>query len=413
MPATTREYELVLLGATGYTGNLTAEYIQEHVATDLKWAIAGRNGKRLAEIAEELKKLNPDRVQPAIEIVEQKSDQLHALAKKTQVLITTVGPYNKWGEPVVEACANSGTHYLDVTGEIPFTYDMLQKYHETAKKNGSMIIPHCGIDSVPADILSYLCVHEIRSTLNCGVGSVINSIQKISGGISGGTANTAITLVEGYPLSFLAKSMKPYALSPIPAPKNAQGGSFLTRLLGYRRVPDLGILTDSPQSGSDIGIVNRSWALFSGGKWYGPKFEFDEFMRVGSAFMGAAVHFIGAFVVVGLYFAPFRWLMKKLVFQPGQGPSKEDFEKHSLSYKCIATADSSAKKRAMSTFDYSGSGYYMTGILVAEAAMTVLRGEENLAKKLGGMVTPACLEMEYVERLKKAGINIDVGMMEN
>jgi short subunit dehydrogenase-like uncharacterized protein len=128
---TSRQYEIVLLGATGYTGKLTAEYIQEHVATDLKWAIAGRNEKRLNEIAEELKTLNPDRIQPgmwmqtgggrtlanvctAIEVLELKSDELHAIAEKTQVLITTVGPYWKYGTPVVEACANSSTHYLDM-----------------------------------------------------------------------------------------------------------------------------------------------------------------------------------------------------------------------------------------------------------------------------------------------------------
>jgi short subunit dehydrogenase-like uncharacterized protein len=246
-----------------------------------------------------------------------------------------------------------------------------------------------------------------------GVTTCINSLQKISGGLSGGTANTAITLVEAYPLSFLAKSMKPYALSPNPEPKNKSGESILTRLLGYRRVPVLGILTDSPQSGSDTGIVYRSWGLFNDGEWYGSNFSFNEFMRVGSAFMGSLVHYIGTFLAVGLYFAPFRWLAKKLVFQPGQGPSKEDFAKHRLSYKCIATADSSSKKRALSTFDYKGSGYYMTGILVAEAALTVLRGKENLAKRLGGMVTPACLEMEYIERLKNAGVKIDVSILEN
>jgi short subunit dehydrogenase-like uncharacterized protein len=130
-----RPYELVLLGATGYTGELTAEYIQEHVATDLKWAIAGRNGKKLHQIAEKLKKMNPDRIQPGIvpppcfeiaevsnsssraavvEVVEVKNPELTTLAAKTKVLITTVGPYAKFGEPVVKACVDAGTHYLDV-----------------------------------------------------------------------------------------------------------------------------------------------------------------------------------------------------------------------------------------------------------------------------------------------------------
>jgi hypothetical protein len=207
--------------------------------------------------------------------------------------------------------------------------------------------------------------------------------------------------------------MNPYALSPIASPKNKPSESLLTKLLGYRHIPDLGILTDSPQSGSDIGIVYRSWALFSNGSWYGPNFTFNEWLRVPSALMGSIFHYIMAFGMVGLYFAPFRWLLKKFVYQPGQGPTKEEFANNIMRYKCIATSDSAEKKRAVSSFEYTGGGYYMTGILVVEAAITVLRGKENLAMKLGGMVTPACLEMEYVERLRKAGIKIEAGMLEN
>lgn len=277
----------------------------------------------------------------------------------------------------------------------------------------TQIIPHCGIDSVPADILPYLCVREIRSKLSVGVKSCINSLQKATGAISGGTALTGITLVESYPLTFIGKAMKPYALSPIPPPKGTTGEGIMTKVLGYRYVPDLGILTSSPQAGSDTGIVYRSWALFDGGEWYGKNFFFNEWLRVPSAFIGTIVHYVLSFGMIGLYFAPFRWLLKKLAYEPGQGQTKEEVAKNEMRYKCIATSDSPEKKRAMSTFGFVGGGYYMTGMLVVEAAMTVLKGEENLAKKLGGMVTPACLEMEYVERLKKAGIEIECEMMEN
>lgn len=207
--------------------------------------------------------------------------------------------------------------------------------------------------------------------------------------------------------------MKPYALSPIPAPKGKTGEGIMTKVLGYRYVPDLGILTTSPQAGSDIGIVYRSWALFDNGEWYGKNFTFNEFFRAPSALIGALIHYVLSFGMVALYFAPVRWLLKKLAYEPGQGQTKEEVAKNEMRYKCIATADGPEKKRAMSKFGFVGGGYYMTGILVVEAAMTVLRGKDNLAKKLGGMVTPACLEMEYVERLKKAGIQIECAMMED
>lgn len=283
----------------------------------------------------------------------------------------------------------------------------------------SQIIPHCGIDSVPADILPYLCVKEIRSKLSVGVKSCINSLQKSSGKISGGTALTAITLVEAYPLTFIAKAMKPYALSPIPKPKRQISEGIMPKILGYRYVPDLGILTTSPQAGSDTGIVYRSWALFNNGEWYGENFTFAEFVRVPSAIIGSLIHYVLSFGMIALYFAPIRWLLKKLAYEPGQGQTKEETAKNEMKYKCIATSDSpetdknEKSKRAMSSFEFVGGGYYMTGILVVEAAMTVLRGSENnLARKLGGMVTPACLEMEYIERLRKAGISIECGMME-
>jgi short subunit dehydrogenase-like uncharacterized protein len=205
--------------------------------------------------------------------------------------------------------------------------------------------------------------------------------------------------------------MKPYALSPVPPPKQMKSESIFTKLLGWRRVPDLGVLTDSPQAGSDIPIVNRSWGLFNDGNYYGQKFSFSEWMRVGGGLVGTIVHYVTVFSLVMLYFRPFRWFLKRLAYQPGQGQTKDETKNNQLSYKAIATADCEPKKRAVATFDYRGGGYYMTGILVAEAAMQILRGGDNLAKRLGGMVTPATLEMEYVERLKKTGIKLEVGMM--
>lgn len=134
-----RKYDIVLLGATGYTGKYTAEHIATHLPTNIKWAIAGRSESKLSSYAQELKALNPDRSQPAIEVVQQTSNELNALAKQTKVLITTVGPFYLYGKPVVEACVNNGTHYLDCTGETPWVKDMVEQYHEKAKKTGAIV----------------------------------------------------------------------------------------------------------------------------------------------------------------------------------------------------------------------------------------------------------------------------------
>ena len=413
MSATGRQYDLVLLGATGFTGKLTAEYIQEHVETDLKWAIAGRNAKKLADLAEELKALNPDRIQPAVEVVELTKPFLDTLAQKTQILITTVGPYWKYGTPVVEACANVGTHYLDVTGETPWVYDMLNKHHSTFKQKGKIMISQCGIESVPADILSWLLVRHIRKTLNVGVRECVNTLQEVTGEISGGTANTAITLVEAYPVSHMVKSMHPYALLSIPPPKGRVREGWLAKLLGVRSIPDLGVLTDSPQRGPDTAIVYRSWALFDNGEYYGRKFTFREWLRVSNYFVGSLVHYGWMAFIMSLYIPPVRWLLKRWAYEPGQGPTKEASQNNRLAYKAIAKAECEPEKRAVATFEYTGGGYYLTGILVAEAAMTILKGGEAPAAKMGGgLLTPATLGEEYLERVRKAGVKIEVAMMD-
>lgn len=113
MSQSTRQYEIVLLGATGFTGKYTAEHIVRHLPTDLQWAIAGRNAQKLSKIQDDLRKINNDRLPPAVETAELKAEDLERLARSTSCIVTTIGPYAKYGAPVVEACAKTGTHYVD------------------------------------------------------------------------------------------------------------------------------------------------------------------------------------------------------------------------------------------------------------------------------------------------------------
>ena len=171
-----RQYELVLLGATGYTGKLVAEWISTHLPEDLKWAIAGRNAKKLQGVIDELSKLNANRKLPEVETCELKPDQVDTLAKKTKLLITTVGPFMHYGEPVLAACAANGTHYLDSTGEVPWIYDMIAKYDAVAKANNSIIIPESGLDSVPADIMAYVLSRAVRQKYQANTERVLMTL---------------------------------------------------------------------------------------------------------------------------------------------------------------------------------------------------------------------------------------------
>lgn len=408
MSTTSRQYELVLLGATGYTGKLTAEHITTSLPTDLKWAIAGRNEKKLANVAQELKKLNPDRPQPDIKVLELKGEELDSLAKSTRLIVTTVGPFMKYGTPVVEACAKNGTHYIDSTGEVPWVHEMINKYHDTAKTNGAIMIPQCGVDSVPADIITYVVATHIRKTLGLGTAEVLNAAE-MKAKPSGGTLLTALSLFDHYSLVQIGKSLSPFALSPVQPQPSASSQSVMSKILGVRQDKDLGILTDWIQAKVDAAIVQRSWGLLDGGKLYGPKFQFNEYMAAKSTLSGVLVHFGMVFGMVLLALPPVRWVAKKLVYQPGDGPEIESTKNDYANYKAVGIADSSKQERAIAEFKFKGSMYYFTGLALAEAAMVVLRGGETEAKKLGGgILTPATLGDEYVERLRKLNTEIHV-----
>lgn len=174
-----RQYDLVVFGATGYTGKFTAESIATHLPSDLKWAVAGRSQEKLKQVVAKCEELNPDRRQPETEVCSLDPTELDRLAKKTFVLISTVGPYGKYGEHAFKACAENGTHYVDVTGEVPFVHRMITKYEATAKASGAMMFPQSGIESVPSDLLTWSMASAIRSRFNAPVGEVTVSLHKL------------------------------------------------------------------------------------------------------------------------------------------------------------------------------------------------------------------------------------------
>jgi short subunit dehydrogenase-like uncharacterized protein len=324
MVQTDRQYEAVVFGATGYTGKLTAEYITASLPTDFKWAIAGRSESKLKTLAAELQAQNPDRIQPSIQVTQLEKADLLRLANSTKVLITTVGPYHKYGSAVVEACAETGTHYLDVTGEVPWVRDIITKYHDKAKASGAIIIPQNGIESAPTDLMCWALATHIRRTLGVGTGEIIFSIHDINATASGGTLSTVLTLLDSYGLMDLAKSFSRWGLSTVIPPQQSHSRPIWERLTGLRMEHSLGgLLTDSIQGPTDIPLVHRSWSLYESGQLYGPNFYLSAYMRAKTLVRGILIHFALTFGFLFLLFPPIRWLLQRLVTQPGDGPSKE------------------------------------------------------------------------------------------
>ncbi|MCJ1412979.1 hypothetical protein MMC19_007080 [Ptychographa xylographoides] len=412
MSSQAREYEIVLLGVTGYTGTYCAEYIVAHLPTDLRWAVAGRNGSKLSKIVDQMTLLDPNRLAPSIEVASLDPEDLDKLTKKTKLLISAVGPFYLYGTPVVEACARNGTHYVDSTGETPWVLEMINKYHDKAKASNAIMIPQDGLESAPPDVMVYMLVSLIRKILSVGVKDIVGTVHELSSLPSGGTLATALGIFGHYGPSAMIAAGKPYALSPFSGPKREQD-SWWTRLFGVRYVPDLGILTTGLASGPNTSLVQRSWGLLNRGDYYGHKFQYKEYATVRSAFVGVLAHFAITFGIFALVLPPVGWLVKKFVHRPGEGPTRESTAKDRIEYRAIATADTENNERAFGMVQFDGSAYHLTGILMAEAAMTILR-DETLAHRMGGgVLTPATLGQAYVDRLQKAGVKMEARMLDN
>ncbi|KAK1071694.1 hypothetical protein LTR74_003065 [Friedmanniomyces endolithicus] len=409
-----RQYECIVLGATGYTGKYVCEHIASHLPTDFKWAVAGRSEGKLNQLVDQVNSLNPDRTQPSIETAQLEKHQLVELAKKTAVLVSTVGPYHKYGTVVVEACAETGTHYLDCTGEVPWVYDMVHAYDETAKRTGAIVIPQNGLESAPSDLMCWSLVSHIRQTLGVGTAEVVQTTYDMKAAPSGGTLATILTLFDTYSLSHLGKSGQPWSLASAKPTQPAPSRPLLEKVTGVRTVSDLGTLTDSLQSAADIPIVNRTWSLIDGGRFYGPNFHMTCYARTRNTLTGLGVHLVMTLGFLAILLPPVRWLLQRFVVQPGDGPTKEEAKNDYVEWRAIAHAevsDPSDPKRAYARMRFEGSMYLLTGICLAEAAVTIARDRTPAHEIGGGMLTPAMLGAPYLERLQKAGLKTEVRMM--
>ncbi|KAL8754766.1 MAG: hypothetical protein Q9199_004101 [Rusavskia elegans] len=411
-----RNYDLILLGATGYTGKLCAEYITTSLPTDLKWAVSGRSHERLSAIVEELESFNAERVQPNIEVATLSLDDLRSLAKKTRIILNTVGPYHKYSGPVVQACSETGTHYLDVTGETPWVYEMIHKHHDTAKASGAIIIPEIGLESAPSDLLAWTLATLIREDLSLDTKQVVASVHRMDSQPSGGTLATITGILQHYSLAEFRKSSAPWALSPVPGPKSSTSVPLATRLLGVRRTQHLGILTTSITAGPNVAIVQRSWGLLGGPRSYGSNFQYHEYMRVKNSLAGFIIHAALCLGCLAIIIPPVRWLIQWAAhnyYAPGQGASKDATAKDAFELRAVAEADQDVPKprMAMAKFRYDGGIYYLTGIFLAEAAMVLLTNDDLTTKLGGGLLTPAMLGQPFIDRLRNAGVILESRIM--
>src|SRR5438270_7260481 len=185
-PVPEREFDIVVFGATGFTGKLTAEYLANNAPDTTTWALAGRNMQKLEQVRTDL---NKDLPLLKADVTDQGS--LNAVAERAKVVITTVGPYINYGEPLVRACADHGTDYVDLTGEPEFVDLMWLRYHEKAQQTGARIVHSCGFDSIPYDLGALYTVEQLPEQ----VPIKLEGFVRVGGTFSGGTYHSAVHIM--------------------------------------------------------------------------------------------------------------------------------------------------------------------------------------------------------------------------
>ena len=410
-----RQHDVVLWGATGFTGRLVAEYLTERLTeTGLRLALGGRNREKLEALRARLSGRWPAASDLPL-VVADRRDQaaLETIAGSSEVVCTTVGPYAKYGRELVAACVETTTDYCDLTGEVPFIRDMIDRHHEPAISTGSRIVHCCGFDSIPSDLGTLMLYGSMTGDAGATVDRVTLVLGATSGGFSGGTVASLVNVVEEAAADRSVRRIvtDPYALNP----EGERQGPDGPDLSGPRWDPDLGRWTGPfIMAAINTRVVRRSNALL--GWRYGRDFRYAEVTgfprglkgRIGATMVSGG---LGAFVAA-LSWGPTRSLLKKtLLPAPGEGPDRNaresGFFKLSLHGRGT-TADGEPIHAVARVAGHRDPGYGETAKMLGESALCLPLDGAELGSP-GGILTPAAaMGMRLVDRLRSAGLVFEV-----
>ncbi|MFN8169367.1 MAG: saccharopine dehydrogenase NADP-binding domain-containing protein [Candidatus Nanopelagicales bacterium] len=407
-----RDLDIVVFGATGFVGRLVAEHLAAYAPDGVRIGLAGRDADKLAAVRDGL----GAGAQEWPLVVADAGDRasVDALARSARVVVTTVGPYLRYGMPLVEACAEAGTDYVDLTGEVLFVQQTLAHCADAARASGARIVHSCGFDSVPSDLGVLLLAEAARAD---GAGELEDTamvVRSMKGGFSGGTIDSARAMAEAVAAdrSLLGAMTDPYALSP---DRDAEPDAG--------RSPDAAPIRRDGSVGAWVGpfvmapyntrVVRLSNALQ--GHAYGRGFRYREAMAYGddlAAPLRAAA--VSAGVVVGLAgfaFAPTRAVLDRLLPAPGEGPDEESRRTGSFETETRARTTSGASYRCVIAAQ-GDPGYAATAVMMGESALALVLDRDRLPG-LTGVLTPASgIGAVLADRLRAAGFRIDVGRLD-
>jgi short subunit dehydrogenase-like uncharacterized protein len=384
-----RQYDLALFGATGFTGGLTAEYLAANAPEGLRWALVGRNRAKLEAVRSRLASASPDAPVPdLIEADAADRAALSGVADSARVVITTVGPYALYGEPLVAACAAAGTDYVDLTGEPEFVDRMWIAHHVEAERTGARLVHCCGFDSIPHDLGAYFTVQQLPE----GVPLTINGYVRSGASFSGGTYHSAI---NGFARARQTIGAARERRRGEPRPPGRAVHSARSRL---RHDDELGGWV-VPLPTIDGSIVRRSAA---GLDRYGPSFTYGHNMvakRLATiAALGAGIGTVAVLAPL----SPTRKLLLK-VKSPGEGPDEAERAKSWFKVKFVGEGGG---RRVVTEVSGGDPGYGETSKMLAESALCLAFDE--LPQSSGQVTTAVAMGDALLDRLQRAGIGFCV-----
>ena len=405
---TDREYDLILFGASSFVGRLTAEYLAGAAPDGMKIALAGRSRAKLEKVRVGLPV--PADQWPIVLADSGDEKSLSEMARSTRVLVTTVGPYLKYGLPLVHACAEAGTDYADLTGEVLFVRRSIDSAHEIAEKKGTRIVHSCGFDSIPSD-LSVLALSDAVKAAGAGdLEETTLTVTAMRGGFSGGTIDSMKVQLDEGRANRESKRLAadPYALSPDrsqdPEPRSEPD------VTGISRDSDTGAwLAPFVMATYNTRIVRRSNALT--GRSYGEDFRYQEVMSAGQGPAGAVkaagiLASLGA-LVQGLSFTPTRKVLDRLLPDPGQGPSADKREKGF--FRMVTKTKTSSGRRFSCRVEADGDpGYKATAVMLGESGLCLALDRNDLPAAAGVLTPATAMGEALTTRLRAAGHTYDV-----
>ena len=381
-----RDYDIVLFGATGFTGALTAEHLAAHADAGTRWALAGRNRDKLESVRARLGAAHAGL--PLLQADVNDPASMRSVAESTKVAITTVGPYLKYGEPLVAACAAAGTDYVDLTGEPEFVDQMWLRHHEQAQQTGARLVHSCGFDSIPYDLGVLFTVGHLAA----GVPISVEGYMAARGTFSGGTYHSAITAMSRLRHS-IRVGRRRREREERPAGRRVRG------VAGHpHNEPEAGgwvvpFPTIDPQT-----VLRSARAL----ERYGPDFSYSHYLVVGKLPVMAGM-MAGAGAAIALAQLPPTRAALLRVRAPGEGPTPEQRARAWFRVRIVGVADG---LRVVSQVSGGDPGYGETSKMLAQSALCLAHDD---LPETSGQVTPAvAMGQPLIERLQREGIKFEV-----